>query len=293
MPSPASSIPTLPGLDMPEEARDFLERAGPGIGNYSGELLRVREPRLYRAAIYFLAAGWPIRDIEEVLGLNQRSIMAIRDREPEAITARKERLSKRFLDVAGLAAEVARARLIDSPDTISFKDLMIGGAVATDKHLILSGEATQRIEHVTRQTDDDFSRMLEDARARGRLIEGEIVQDTDMAGEDRGQRGGAAAGSLGTGSVAADDAGAPCLDIQSSDNGGNCGDSGGIVADATGTATGGPAPSGSAGGARLAVGGRAGEGGRGSGEAGGPVIQMNVTSEKFQERSDDHELPVE
>jgi hypothetical protein len=289
----APSIPTLPGLEIPDTARGFLERSGPGMGEYSGDILKARHPQLYQAAIELLARGYGIRDTAEILKMSARSVMAIRDREPESIATIKHKVSRRFLDVATLAAEVARDRLTDHPDTITFKDLMIGGAVATDKHLILSGEATQRIEHVTRQTDDDFSRMLEDARARGRLIEGEIVQETDITQEDRGQRGGAAAGSLAAGSVAADDAGAPCLDIQSSDIGALHGDSCAIDDDATGTATGGPAPSGSAGGARLAVGGRAGEGGRGSGEAGGPVIQMNVTSEKFQERSDDHELPVE
>jgi hypothetical protein len=93
--------------------------------------------------------------------------------------------------------------------------------------------------------------------------------------------------------VGPDDAGAPGLDIQSSDIGALHGDLCAIDDDATGTATGGSVAAGSAGGARLADGGRADEGGRGSGEVGGPVNQMNVTSEKFQERGDDHELPVE
>lgn len=184
---------TLPGLDLPA-AQFFLENSNPGMGEYSGDLLKARKPELYRAAVQLLGRGYGIRDTAVILGVSARSVMAIRDREPAAIATVKESTARRYLDVSQLAAEIARERLLECPDTVSFKDLMIGGAVATDKHLVLSGEATQRVEHVVRPASDDFDRMLADARRRGQYLEGEIVPDTGIDGGLAGTNGAPAAG---------------------------------------------------------------------------------------------------
>jgi len=231
----------LPGLELPEAAGVFLRDSGPGMGEYSGDILKSRQPQLYQAAMELLARGYGIRDTAQILKMSPRSIMAIRDREPEAIATIKHRVSRRFLDVATLAAEVARDRLTDDPDSISFKDLMIGGAVATDKHLILSGEATQRIEHVTRSGDDDFTRMLEDARARGRLIEGELL-DTNMTAKDSAQ--GADDDIENSLPSAGPDLGADCGtgDMQSGVTCENPHTNAAMCADDTASATGGAAP---------------------------------------------------
>jgi hypothetical protein len=175
-------IPALPGFESDTEAAVFLTSSNPGMGEYSGDVLKSRKPEVYRAAVQLLGRGYGIRDTAAILGISARSVMAIRDREPTAIATVKEQTAKRYMDVSQLAAEIARERLVDAPDSVSFKDLMIGGAVATDKALVLSGEATQRIEHVVRPADDDFTRMMQDARARGQVIEGEVVPDTGIDG---------------------------------------------------------------------------------------------------------------
>lgn len=172
-------LPVLPGFEDMAEASLFLEKSGPGMGEYSGDLIKARNPQLYSAVVQLLGRGYGIRDTAAILSMSARSVMAIRDREPQSIATVKESTAKRYMDVATLAAEVARDRLLQDPDKIAFKDLMIGAGVATDKHLVLSGEATQRVEHVVRNTEEDFTRMLEDARQRGQVIEGEVV-DTDI-----------------------------------------------------------------------------------------------------------------
>jgi hypothetical protein len=235
---PASpDMPNLPGIELPDAAGVFLAAAGPGMGEYSGEILKARQPQLYQAAIELLARGYGIRDTAKILKMSPRSIMAIRDREPESIATIKQRVSKIWLDVAQMAAEVSRDKLLDDPDSISFKDATIGGAVATDKHLVMSGEATQRIEHVVRSGDDDFSRMLEDARRRGQLIEGEIVQDMDMSRQGAGTNGAESGrpGALVDG--AGSDAANTTLDMQSSDMCEIASISSVVNADATGCGT--------------------------------------------------------
>lgn len=274
----ANNTPTLPGIELPEAAGVFLSAAGPGMGEYSGDILRARQPQLYQAAIELLARGYGIRDTAQILKMSPRSIMAIRDREPEAIATIKHRVSKIWLDVAQLAAEVTRDKLLDDPDSISFKDAAIGGAVAVDKHLVMSGEATQRIEHVIRSGDDDFTRMMEDARRRGQLIEGEVINqapDMDMSPEAGRTKGGAAAGQ------ADQAAGGPIVtetftpDIQSTVLGALCQQIGSNGADVTGCATGEVAPGPVAGGDRGDADGApraaADEGGRGSAARRGPV----------------------
>ncbi len=196
-----TSIDLLPGIEASVVDGSFFLKST--MGNYSASLLKVRKPEVYNAAVELLGRDFSIEETSQILKLNPRSVAAILDRNPQAIAEVKQRVSRRFLDVATLSAEVARNRLLDDPDSISFKDLMIGGAVATDKHLILAGEATQRIEHVVRSGDDDFGRMLEDAKRRGKVIEGEIVEtapDMDMSGRDGGTKGG---GRLGPGDQAA------------------------------------------------------------------------------------------
>jgi hypothetical protein len=237
-----TELPTLPGMELPEAARSFLEAGGPGMGEYSGEVLRARHPQLYRAAVELLGRGYGIRDTAKILSMSARSIMAIRDREPDTIATVKRYVSRKYLDVATLAAEVARDRLTDEPESIPFKDLMIGGAVAVDKHLILAGEATQRIEHVVRPAEDEYERLLHDARARGLVIEGELVPDTDIALEDPGQRG-APSAEAGAGpgvrhSLAEGEAIDIPLDMQSSVDGSNPLTNGAGVCSATGGATG-------------------------------------------------------
>lgn len=226
-----TDAPTLPGMVLPDAARSFLEAAGPGMGEYSGEILRAREPRLYQACVELLARGFSIRATAEILHMSQRSVMAVRDNEPAAIAARKEIAARRFLDVAALSADIARDRLIDSPDSISFKDLLIGGAVATDKHLVLSGEATQRIEHVVRPAGDDFARMLDDARRRGEVIEGEIVPSMDMTRQDAEPNGAPAPGSV---LAASGPSSMPSLDIISGAHATNATPNEGFIDHATG-----------------------------------------------------------
>jgi hypothetical protein len=163
-----------------------------------------------------------VHEVAQILQINPRSVMSIRDANPEKITLIKQSVSRKFLDVAQLSAEVARNRLLDAPETISFKDLMIGGAVATDKHLVLSGEATQRIEHVVRSGDDDFARMIEEAKRRGRqVIDAEYTEvgNMDIEAQPAQPKGPLpAALALGSGSVepGADEVPVTCLpDMQS------------------------------------------------------------------------------
>lgn len=168
----------LPGMELPDdvEARlDALEREQPGV--CSGERIFRSRPDAYMAAVRLLARGHSIRDTAAIADISVPTVIAIRRREGMSVlaAAQKTDLSGVMADVARLGAETARERLAAGEGhDIPLDKLMLSSAIATDKAMVLAGEATQRIEHVVRDDDDDgWDAELE--RWRAAAVDAEVV----------------------------------------------------------------------------------------------------------------------
>lgn len=183
----------LPGLDLPDDIQqrlEALEREQPGT--LSGERIFSTRPDAYRAAVRLLARGHSLREVAAIVDISVPSVLAIRRREGHSVltAAQKSDLSATLADVARLGAETARERLAAGEGRdIALDKLMLASAIATDKAMLLAGEATHRIEHVVRDDDgDDWERELQRWRDAGKLIEVES-QDIGIEAAPAGTKG--------------------------------------------------------------------------------------------------------
>jgi hypothetical protein len=182
--------------ELPEEERGVFLPAL--MGDYTGEKLAASKPELYSVAVRLLARGVGIRGTAQITGLAARSVMAIRRRETSAIATHKQALAADSMEVSALALDVARERLIEDPDSVSFRDAMVGAGIAVDKGLLLAGEASMRIEHVHRDDGDDWELMLRRARERGQVIDVEAeAEDMGIEGSGGGAKGEGSGGPAG------------------------------------------------------------------------------------------------
>ncbi len=130
----ASIIQDRSGANGPE----YIE------GDYTLERLVVREPRLVAAIIRLRGAGMAIKDVAALTSSHFKTIMAIDSAYASDIATCKSRVGKRWMEVAELAADAARERLLSGPMLKeSLRDIVVAGATAMDKALLAAGEATE------------------------------------------------------------------------------------------------------------------------------------------------------
>jgi hypothetical protein len=131
---------------------------------YTGEMVRTTDPDRYDGIVRAIATGEGLGDIAERFSCSKHTILAIRRNHPELIKQAQYLLGRSFQEAATIAAEEAKKRLLDNPDSIPFNQLMIGAGIATDKSLVLTGQATERIEVVVRHDDDEFDQIIKRAK---------------------------------------------------------------------------------------------------------------------------------
>jgi len=150
-------------------------------GDYNGRIIRSTNPERYDAIVRAIAQGGSIRSVAKRFNCAHETILNIQHNHPDLVKSAKSLLAQTFLDVARIGAEEAQARLIDTPEKIPFNQLVLGAAIATDKSLLLQGEATERIEHVIRMEDDEFDKIIRGAK-RLEVID---VDSTDVESIDK------------------------------------------------------------------------------------------------------------
>lgn len=158
-------------------------------GEFSGERLLSRRPEVYRAILSMSAEGLSVSAMARAFGVSRNTIAAVQDREGFSI----EHLKKELLRNVRTAARLSVERVVELvPGITSAKDAAIVAAVMVDKLQLLSGEATARVERVE-VSQDKLTEML----AGLPELEAELVPVTGSGGSGSGQRGPAAAGSIG------------------------------------------------------------------------------------------------
>lgn len=139
-------------------------------GEFTGARLFKQNPDLYRTIISLLAEGLGVIRIGKLLRVSPNTVMAVRDREPEAIDIAK----KRIADLARRGAQVCVEGIVEAlldPERrtkVSAKDMAIIAGVLVDKSELLSGGATVRIGHVGDGAQHiDFNEYIEQLRRVG------------------------------------------------------------------------------------------------------------------------------
>lgn len=139
--------------------------------------LRSRRPADYARAVSLLAEGVPVFRIAKLLGASPNTIYAIRRSEGAEVERTKIIVADKLADLADMSADHAARRLEDSPEAISYKELMIGLGIAVDKALLLQGGAPSRVE-ISREDLPAYQHLIDEASA------------IDLGGYGRRQLGG-------------------------------------------------------------------------------------------------------
>ena len=134
-------------------------------GQYTASRLRKSDPSKFSAVRAMLGANVPMVDIASILGLHFYTVSAIAEQEADYIAQAKDKLAKKAFTISTVALErVAEAMpnvRLSKPEDI-YK-IALTAANLAEKGTLLSGGATQRIEHVESQTyesAEDFEKSV-------------------------------------------------------------------------------------------------------------------------------------
>lgn len=174
----ADASPTLSFFsEIEESANKQLAEAG----EFTGERLFRDRPKVYAAVVRMAAEGQSISATARALGVSRNTVCAVRDREGISIEQDKKELLKDLRRAQRLGVEKV-IELI--PEVTSAKDAAIVSAVMIDKHELLSGGATSRVERV--EVRPDAVREYLDSLP---VVDAEVIETTGVQGEEVGQRG--------------------------------------------------------------------------------------------------------
>ena len=168
-------------------------------GEYTGERLFSQRPDIYRATVELLGQGVGVRQIARTLRVSHNTIAAVRHREGATVDTLKEQTVQALARFVGAASE----RLLEEVHNIKLEALPVALGIATEKLLLLTGQATQRVAHVDEAPQvPAFADWLTERRADAIEIGAEVSSKEGAAmgylGGDRGQRAMPAQGAAGS-----------------------------------------------------------------------------------------------
>jgi len=179
----AEAEASAPALSFFEEVeRGEMELAA--AGEFTGERLFRDRPEIYQAIVRMTAEGLSISAAARALRVSRNTVCAVREREAVPIEQEKKEVLNLLRKGMRLGAERTLELL---PETKSAKDAALVTAIMADKHQLLSGEATSRIERVEARPDQVRQYLDSLPVIEAEIVEGEI--STGIAGEIPGQKG--------------------------------------------------------------------------------------------------------
>lgn len=179
----AEAQASAPVLSFFEEVeRGEMELAA--AGEFTGERLFRDRPEIYQAIVRMTAEGLSISATARALRVSRNTVCAVREREAVPIEQEKKEVLNLLRKGMRLGAERTLELL---PETKSAKDAALVTAIMADKHQLLSGEATSRIERVEARPDQVRQYLDSLPVIEAEIVDGEI--STGIASQIPGQRG--------------------------------------------------------------------------------------------------------
>jgi len=103
---------------------------------YTGEILLRTRPKTYQRVVQLLSENTPVIQIMRLCRVAQDTVIAVRNREAQTISERKNKLTTMLSDVATLGTE----RMTHTIGKAGLRDAAIGTGIAVDKMLALTGQ---------------------------------------------------------------------------------------------------------------------------------------------------------
>jgi hypothetical protein len=121
------------------------------------DLLASQFRKTYDQIITLLAHGHSPSKVAKWTGIESPVVRRIRDLHPETLSQIRQTLAVQL----GEAAQNLAERLVEEADQLDPADIGKTLAIVIDKHLLLSGHATARIEHRNVPTPEELQAMFE------------------------------------------------------------------------------------------------------------------------------------
>ena len=128
--------------------------------------LEVPEAKAEKIAAAHLA-GMGVKEICRAFNTSHHTVAAIIRNRPELLERAREITSKNWRTLAAMGT----AELFERVPDMKAHELTIMSAVATEKAELLSGGATQRVEHVMAPAADDWQSFVSGLRKSGEVID--------------------------------------------------------------------------------------------------------------------------
>lgn len=154
----------------------FSEEERQGI--YTAERLQNTDPKKFAFVCNMLAdPGLSYRRITKATGCHHYTLKAVEQSRPELIEAAKQRLRLDLANVATKCIDLINENLDQVPvkTTTDLQKLSIVGAVAIDKHELLSGNATARVARMSEGLEDAKAHFDKLPGGSGPVLEADYV----------------------------------------------------------------------------------------------------------------------
>ena len=109
---------------------------------YTGEILLRTRPKTYQRVVQLLSENTPVIQIMRLCRVAQDTVIAVRNREAQTISERKNKLATMLCDVATLGTE----RVMEKIPRAGLRDAAIATGIATDKMLALQGQSPVAVQ---------------------------------------------------------------------------------------------------------------------------------------------------
>ena len=160
------------------------EREVINVNGYTGMMVPEAKAKAIAAAH---AAGMPATQICKAFNCNWQTVMALIRNRPELLERAREITGRNWKTLAA----VGTAELIDRIPDMRHHELTIMSAVSTEKAELLSGGATQRVEHVMAPAADEWASFVAGLKRREDATDVAFEPVAGLA--DAGQKGSARA----------------------------------------------------------------------------------------------------
>lgn len=149
--APAAAAPSFSPTSQELSLDDVSHELPAELVAHSARYLKQRNPRLYNAILLGLEWAIPKIVLAERLGVSRNLIRAVEAQESTALDQGK----KVLIESVRRFVHGAWERLGEEVDAMKLENLAIAAGIGTEKLLLLSGEATQRVEHTRKLTPEE------------------------------------------------------------------------------------------------------------------------------------------
>jgi len=156
------------------------------LGELTLERVRKFKPGRFMLAVQLLGEGLSQRQTAKATGLSRNVVAQIYEAEADAIKP----LNKETAKLARRVARMSLERLEEEIDQVPLASLAIIFGVTTDKAELLSGNATERIEHIKQEQFGDLDEIYKTLPGDDAIDVSQMTETTDLSSEGAFAKGG-------------------------------------------------------------------------------------------------------